>query len=334
MARLFVLVFILWFFLFLLRIFQINGLDPSFREQPSQLLKPLQQSLDQTAKKILPYPEGALLSGMLVGNQGKIPFELKQQLITTSTIHLIVVSGQNLSILAGFVIKLAPWLGRKKTLILTLGIIIFYSFLTGLQVPVLRAGLMAGASYLAQLLGKETMGWWVLFLTAGLMLLYNPNYLFSISFQLSFLATLAVVTIAPILLKKLHFVPKILREDLGVTISAQILTLGVIAFYFQRISLIGILANSLLLWSIPLLMISGFLALGAGLVNQLLGQLIGLVPSILLTYFIDIVKIFSGFSFSSLEIGETSLWLWLGYYLLLGAIFWGIDKNSKIKEAS
>lgn len=317
----------IWLFLFSFRILQIGGIDPTYQEKGNQALKPLQDHLARVLEKTSPYPQSSLLEGILIGVGQRIPFALKKELQATSTIHIVVVSGQNLTILAGFLISLAGFLGRKKTIFLTLLVVVFYSLLTGLQIPVLRAAIMALLAYLAQLLGKERQGIWVLALTGGLMLLFNPNWLLSISFQLSFLATLGVVVLAPVFVDKLQPVPQILRQDLAMTLSAQLLTLPVIAFNFHQLSLFGILVNSLILWTVPLVMVSGFITLGLGLVSSFLGQLASLIPSVLLTYFIYIVEFFAKFPGASVSIGESSIVFWVGYYLLVGAGVWMLSKS-------
>lgn len=332
MLKLTVLASLLWLLLFILRVNQIGGIDPTFSDSEAEVLKPLRNYLASRLDQIMPYPQSALLSGMILGTGKHLPFQLKQKLKTTSTIHLVVISGQNLSMVAGFVMVLTTFLGRGKVAILTVAVITFYSVLTGLAVPVLRATIMTTLALLGQILGKENIGWLILVFTAGLMLLYQPNWLLSLSFQLSFLATLGVVVVAPILLDSLKAIPRIFREDLAVTMAAQALTLPVIAYNFSSISLVGILVNSLILWTIPLVMIWGFVALGVSLISQLIGQIVGLIPTIFLTYFLDVVEIFAKFDFSSIYIGETVWFLWLGYYLLIVAVIWLI--KVKVKTSS
>jgi len=311
-----------WSLLFTFRVLQIGGLDLTYKEEGVELFKPAREYLVKVVDQILPYPQSALLSGIILGSQERLPFYLKNELKSTSTIHIVVVSGQNLTILAGFIMSLAFLIGRKKAGIFTFLLIFFYSLLTGFQVPVIRAAIMVTFTFLALMVGKERTGWWVLLLTAGLMLLYNPHWLFNISFQLSFLATFGVVVVAPILLESLQKVPQILRQDLAVTLAAQALVLPVIVYNFHQLSLVGVLANIFVLWTIPLVMVAGFFFLGVGLVSTFLGQLVGLVPAVLLTYFIYIVDLFAKLPGAGLEIGETSVIFWLGYYLLIVAGVW------------
>ncbi len=320
MAKLFSIIFIAWLIIFTLRVMSVGGIDPTYRDPPWETLLPFRNHLTSLVDKLLPWPQSALLSGILLGSQERIPFTLKQQLKNTSTIHMVVVSGQNLTILAGFVMSLVSILGRKKTIILTLGVIVTYSILTGGQVPVLRAALMATLAYLAQILGKEKVGWWTLLVVAGLMLLFNPAWLLNISFQLSFLATFGVIVVAPIFVARLTAIPSLLRQDLAVTLAAQLMVTPVIVYNFGQVSLIGILANSLILWVIPIVMVNGMMVLIAGSILIELGQVVGLISGVLLTYFIDIVKMTAAVPGASLMVGETSPIIWVGYYLILGAM--------------
>ena len=263
----------------------------------------------------------------MLGVQETIPFSLRQQLVATSTIHIVVVSGQNLTILAGFLLNLAGYLGRKKVLFLSLFVIVFYSLLTGLQVPVIRAAIMVTLATLAQILGKERTGWWVLSMTGGAMLLYNPNWLLNISFQLSFLATFGVVIVAPIVIKKLKWVPMILREDLGVTISAQALVMPILAYNFGQISLTAIVVNSLILWLVPMIMVLGAVLAGAGLVLGPWAAPIGWLAYGPLHLMVGVISWFGGLSFVSWTVDLKAsvigsfTWVFL-YYLVLGVVIW------------
>lgn len=328
MAIRLVIISAVWLIIFCLRVISIGGIDPTYRDEGSQVLEPLRNYLAESLEQNIPYPQSAILAGILLGVDKNLPLSLKNDLKTTSTIHMIVVSGQNLSILAGILISFVGFLGRKKTLLISLGVVLFYSILTGLEVPVVRAAIMVSLAYMAQILGRDNLSSWILFLTGGVMLLFNPNWFLSISFQLSFLATFGVIVVAPVIVKRLRHVPSILREDLGVTLAAQVLVLPIIVYNFGQLSLFGIVANLLILWSIPLVMVSGFLALGLGLVSSGLGQLAGLVPATLLTYLIYIVEFFARLPGASLSLGETAVVMWVGYYLMVGAGVWMLEKGT------
>lgn len=336
MDKLKIIVILVLLLIFILRIFQNGGL---YREKheilPSHPLFPITSLGERVAlnsENILPQPQSALLMGMVLGVKTTMPKEFKTALERTGTIHIVVVSGQNLTLLAGFILALSSYIGRKKTLVLTLSVLLLYSVLTGFDIPVIRAALMFLFVSLAQFFNREGDTFWILILTALVMLIFNPNWLLSISFQLSFLATIGVVIVAPILIECLKVIPNIIKQDFGVSAAAFLMTLPIIAENFHRVSLIGVIVNALVLWTVPLIMILGAVVLIVYLVIQPLGILLALVPGIMLTYFVYIIEFFNQ-PWASIEVSNLGWMFWIGYYLVLLGIFLWLKKKKIEEEA-
>lgn len=281
-------------------------------EVKTDLFQSQRQTLDQKISQLLPSPQAELLSGILLGNKKDLPAPLKLALRDTSTLHIVVVSGQNLTLLAALFLKMSGLIKRKVAIVISILAVIFYTLLTGAQVPVIRAAIMAILAFGAEAFGRQRDGIWILTVTAGLMLLVNPLWKTDLSFQLSFLATLGVMTVAPVLEERFSFLPQFLRQDLAITVGAQLMVIPIIAQYFHQLSLTGIFTNLLIGWTIPIIMVLGVLSLLAGLFFALL-------TNIFLTYFIYIVQFFASLPFAWEYIGEQSWLVWIGYYLLLAA---------------
>lgn len=283
------------------------------------LLRTQRDFFDKKIQTFLPSPQAELLSGILLGQNKNLPSSLRLNLRDTSTLHIIVASGQNLSLVAGFLLSLSGLIKRRNALILALVACVFYTILSGMQVPILRAAIMFSLSSLAQVYGRQRDGFWVLLVTAGLMLLINPVWITSLSFQLSFLATFGVIVVAPILLKRLNRLP-IIGQDLAVTLAAQLMVTPVIAQNFHQISLVSLITNILVLWTVSFIMMGGALMLLVGIIFSTLGQLVAFGVNALLTYFIYIVSFFASLPFAWEYIGEQMWIVWVGYYLVLAAI--------------
>lgn len=232
----------------------------------------------------------------------------------------MVASGENLTLLSGFLLTFAPIFGRKKIILLNIPVSILYSLLTGLQIPIIRAALMIIFTGIGKLFDIEVDSWYSLVLVGLLMLIFGPNWLLSVSFQLSFLATLGVIVLAPELLKKANFLPEVIKQDLVVSFCAQAITAPIIAANFHQFSLSGLLVNALVLWVVSPLMIYGAILLIISFIYLPLAAILALIPNILLTYFIDIISFFNQ-SWALLWVGKTNLYFWFGYYLLLLAIY-------------
>lgn len=298
-------------------------------EIETDLFKDQRQALSQKIDTFLPSPQAELLSGMLLGQKEELPGHFRLALRDTSTIHIVVVSGQNLTLLAGLIIGLSGLLRRKVAIFLAFTSVVGYLLLSGAQIPALRAAIMVGLAYIAQLTGRQNDGFWALILTAGGLLLINPSWISDLSFILSFLATIGVVVVAPILASRMKNLGLFLRENLAVTIGAQIMVIPVIAQNFHQISLVSLPANLLILWTVPYIMVLGTLMLVLGSISQLLGQAVALLVGALLTYFIYIVQFFASPPFAWEYIGQ-QLWIvWVGYYLILTSVMLSLNNGKR-----
>ena len=317
-----ILAILLYILIYFLRL-QQGGWDIKL-----DLFKSQREYLDKQIQSYLPSPQSELLSGILLGQSKNLPGSLKLVLRDTSTLHIVVASGQNLTIVAGFVLSLAGLIKRKTALILALGVCMSYTALSGMQLPILRAAIMFIFASLAQLIGRPRQGWWVLIVTAGIMLLINPTWLTNLSFQLSFLATFGVIVISPIFNRLFSKIP-IIGQDLAVTLAAQIMVMPVISQNFHQISLVSLIVNVLVLWTISFIMIGGVLMLAVGFIWSGLGQLTAVLVSVLLTYLIDVISFFGKLPFAWEYIGEQVWVFWVGYYMLIAAIVLSLNNVQK-----
>ncbi|MCL4366162.1 ComEC/Rec2 family competence protein [Patescibacteria group bacterium] len=311
-----VLAVILYLLIFFVR-YQQGGWEVNL-----DLFPKIRASLDHRISEVLPSPQAELLSGILLGNKKDLPGEFKLALRDSSTLHIVVVSGQNLTLLAALVLRLSGFLRRKTAILLSFAAILFYTMLTGAQIPVLRAAVMAMLVFGAEAFGRQRSGIWILIVTGGIMLLVNPKWITELSFQLSFLATLGVIAVAPALERALSFLPGFIKQDLAVTTGAQIMVMPIIIQNFHQLSLIGVLTNLLVGWTVPFIMILGSLAL-------ILGSALSLMVNILLTYFIYVVELSASLPFAWEYVGEQVWVVWVGYYLVLFGVLLGISKTQE-----
>lgn len=316
-----VLAVILYLLIFFIR-YQQGGWDIKL-----DLFPQIRQNLDARISQLLPSPQAELLSGILLGQNKNLPPSFKLALRDTSTLHIVVASGQNLSMVAGFFLSLAGLIKRRQAIILSLLAVTLYTLLTGVQIPVLRAAIMFSLASLATLSGRQRAGWWILLVTASLMLLVNPRWITDLSFQLSFLATFGVVVVSPILLKFLHKIP-ILGQDLSVTLAAQLMVTPVIAANFHQFSLVSLITNAMILWTVPFAMILSSLALVLSLIWSELAWIFSLSVSALLTYFVYVVQFFASLPFAWEYVGEQAWIVWVGYYMVVGGILMAIRRQT------
>lgn len=295
------------------------------------LFSDFRQNLDQKIATFLPSPQAELLSGIILGKQSlsaphakKDFVQLRLAMRDTSTIHMMVVSGQNLTMLASLFLSLSGLIKRKIAISISILAIIFYTLMTGAQIPVLRAVIMVTLAYFAELFGRKSDGIRILIIVGGLMLLINPKWISDLSFQLSFLATFGVVVLVPILEKKFQVLPEIIKKDLAITTAAQLMVIPIIAQNFHQFSLVSIPANILVGWTIPFIMILGTLMIIFETVH-FAAVILSFITGAFLTYFIYIVQFFSQLPFAWEYVSEQFWIVWIGYYMLLAGIMLSLN---------
>jgi len=280
--------------------------------------------------QIISEPHAAFLAGLLVGARRGIPEYLLEAFNRTGTTHIIAISGSNITIIAAVIIGFLQMLGvhRKRAFWWITGGIIIFVVMTGATASVVRAGVMGIFVLLARQLGRASRATNALVFTAFVMLLVNPKILmFDAGFQLSFLATVGLVYINPILQNYTKRLPELfgVKEALVTTLSAMITTTPLILYQFGRLSLVAPLANILILPVIPLTMAIGFAAGIAGMLWQTLGQVLVWPAWLLLEYMIRVAETLSSLKFASLELGGFS---WVFMVALYGVIGWGVWRIS------
>ena len=152
--------------------------------------------------------DAGMLNAMLFGDRTRLSRALRLGFERTGSFHLFVVSGMHVALLAGLLFFLARRLRLSESLAtaLTLTLISGYALLTGFGVPVQRALLMTAVFLLARLLARDRSPLNALGAAALAVLVWSPRALFEASFQMTFLAIVAIAGIAMPLAER-SFVP-------------------------------------------------------------------------------------------------------------------------------
>ncbi len=304
----------------------------------------LKNYFSRRLNQILPEPQSSFLGGLLIGAKKAIPADLQSDFNKTGTTHIVAVSGYNITIIATFLMLIAGHLGigRKKSFWLILGFLIVFLMITGLQASILRAAIMGSLVLLAGYLGRLSMVKNALALTVVIMLLFNPKLLvYDLGFQLSFLATLGLVYLNPVLVKltkiencKLPIVKLIAGDYLLTTLSAIIMTQPLILYQFGKISLIAPIANILVLPFIPLAMLFGFISGIAAMIWTGLGWVIGWSVWLVLSYIIWVLEKLAGLNWAYWEIPKIGVGLMaIMYIILLGVIYLSSWRRQNVNGA-
>lgn len=197
----------------------------------------------------------AVVAAMALGDKSALTHEIRDTYSVSGASHVLALSGLHLGIIYGLLWLLLPhrrWPAVSQTLILIA--IWLYVLLVGMPVSVVRSAVMLTVYGILSIAHRNKMSVNALAFTAIIMLLWNPEWLFDIGFQLSFMAVLAILLFVPVF--EDMFSAQYLQEHrwfrrvwgmVAVSVSAQIGVAPLIAYYFGRLSTYFLLTNFIVL---------------------------------------------------------------------------------------
>lgn len=295
--------------------------DLTFERSPwfslSRSLFLVRERVGQVLEKALPEPEAGLALGLTLGGNDFLSQDMKQKFSRTGLSHIVAVSGYNMTLLVQFtlVLGLLSGLWRKQALILSSAIVFLFLLLIGVPASALRAALMTGIACSAFFFGRLSSSPRALYLAVALMLLANPLLIRDVGFELSVLATLALLLGTP-LFERLLPLERFWAKGAALflyTLLIELFTYPVLFNAFEQASWLAPLTNLLVLPLVPLamlllLLLLPFFFLFSGAAPFLAFPLWGI-----LHIQIQVIEFFSGLSFGTFQWGGFHAW---------GIIFW------------
>ena len=267
------------------------------------------KGLEERIKFIFSYPESAYLSGLLLGGEDRLPENIQEDFRRTGVTHTIAVSGYNITILAGFFMGLGILVGfyRQKAFWLAALGVVFFVLMIGSPNSAVRAAVMGILLLWAAKKGRLADSTLIIVVAAALMVAFSPLILlYDVGFQLSFLASLSIVSFYGPISDKFNIKSDFLelKSIFLVTVVAQIGVLGVIFYNFETFSPVSLLANLLILPIIPAIMLFGFLVLILSFLSLFLASFVALPVQMALSLEIAIISLISKIPWASINIGD------------------------------
>lgn len=240
----------------------------------------------------MPAREAALARGFVLGEDEQLDEQTTDDFRRAGLSHLLAVSGQNVALLGLLAMPALAALGMplRTRLVWLLGLIAIYVPLAGAGPSIQRAGIMGALSVLATLAGRRASRLYALVIAAIVLLAVEPKVAADVGWQLSFAAVLGILSFAAPLRAALEdrFGKRGWRRPLiegaAMTIAATIATAPLIAFHFEAVSTLTLVANLLALPAVAPAMWLGMLAAAGGQVPGFPVEALNAVNSLLLAY--------------------------------------------------
>lgn len=301
-----------------------------------------------SVEALLPVPHSFLATGLVISGKGSMSKDLQEEFQRVGLIHIVVLSGSNVSIIGEVIVKIFSFLPRVLgALFGGLGVVLF-SLMVGGSATVVRSTVMSLIAIFARLTGRTNSALISLTVAGVLMLFWNPLLvLYDPSFQLSFLASIGLILYAPRIEEKLSdkytvFVRLVRKKsELNVfeksvlsivssSLGTQITTLPIILKISGLVSVVSLPVNILLLPLIPYTMLVVCISGVLGFISQTLATIPAYVSWIFLEIILSTVHVFSGLNFAAVSLGVVSTPYMIGMYSVIFAEYmWHVKRKHR-----
>jgi ComEC/Rec2-related protein len=292
-------------------------------------------SLDEKIRKKCPGDTGKICSAITLGMRESLPPYIYKRFQSCGAAHLLAVSGLHTGIISViiFLFLRALQLRRKSALLISGGFVLVYAIFTGFRLPVLRASIMLfffviGESRERNIDPLNTLCAAGIFIT-----LILPRSVFSISFQLSFLAVTSILVMFNILKGHFEKIPnKWFKQwiiiPFFITLSAQLGTLPLVAYYFGYLPLLGLIVNLLLIPLTSALISGCFLFFLFPFLSEITGNFVWLTVFTMNKIMVTIERI----PYVILKIPQSNSLVFAIYAIYIIVLFLWMYKKTKEKD--
>ena len=232
-----------------------------------------------------------LLMALLFGERTTLSKELTDNYTNTGVVHILAISGLHIALFYGLILWCSNPLkkyrnGKLYLFLLSISTLWIYALLTGMSASVVRAVVMFTIIAYGTLVNKQVNIYNSLATSALLLLLWNPNYLFDIGFQLRYCAVIAIIAFQPVV-NKYSYSKKWLvlktKETLLITLVAQLGVLPLTLYYFGQFPILFLISNVIVIPLSSLILILGLAIIPLNLILPSIGQYVGII----IEYLID-----------------------------------------------
>lgn len=311
--------------------FQSGGKGSKVKE----VLFSFKHALLSNISRVLHEPYAALTGGLIVGAKQSLGEDLLQKFRDVGLVHIIVLSGYNVTIIAVTIMYLLSFLSKFWRVVVGGVAIILFTIMTGAGATIVRASVMAMLVVIGKNIGRKVDLLRLLTIAVFVMVFHNPMIVvYDPSFQLSALAMLGLIVLPPVFEKHMEWIPEKfgLREIIVATVSTQIFVLPALMYMTGQISVVSLVVNILVLPIIPITMLFGFLAGAVGFISTGLSGVFAWMAFVFLYYEVAIVEIFSRLPFASVGLPSVSLLFVFVCYTVLCFTTWRLHKNMVITK--
>ncbi len=296
----------------------------------------IKNSIINSIENNLPTPHSLLASGLIISGKGSMSKELQNEFQRVGLIHVVVLSGSNVSIIGEVIFKIFSFLPKVLGAFLgSVGVILF-SIMVGGSATVVRSTVMSLIGIFARITGRVNSALVSLLVAGALMLIWNPLLLvYDPSFQLSFLASIGLILYSPRVESGLRIILSVFKKVLHIkrdvqnsfesvfveivssSLGTQVTTIPFILKMSGLVSIASLPVNILLLPLIPYTMLSVCITGVTGFISSYASIIPSYVSWFMLHVILETVHYFSSLHFAVYKFGLVDSKIFYVFYICL-----------------
>lgn len=284
------------------------------KPEPKDVTLAMRDWFSDKVKEKMPEREASLGLAYLLGMKTGLDDELMMLLRVVGLTHIVVASGTHLGIIVGAGKKIFMKISRFAGVFLSLVLVVGFGSMVGWTASITRAAIVCGLSLLAWYVGRSFAAWRIILIAMAVTLLIDPMYLVDLGWLLSFGSFVGIMMLSPEITKLLYGAekPKMVAEIIITTISATLMCAPILLYYFGEISLISVLANLLILPTVPAAM---GMTLISGLISfvPILSDIVVKITTLILDYHLVVMESFGKWEMFLVKIEAGNPWVFLLY---------------------
>lgn len=292
--------------------------------------------LSASIERALLAPESGLALGLLLGERQSFGEENEEAFRTAGLIHIVVLSGYNIALMITAAMTLLAFASMRVRAIVGLLVIVSFVLMAGPSATVVRAAIMASLIVIAKANGNTYVIMRALMVAGIAMLVWNPYLLVhDPGFQLSFLATLGLILLAPILegwfekyVAYVSFMTPV-KEYLIATVATQIMVAPILMYSIGAFSFVSVASNIAVLPAVPLAMLLSAITGVVGMASTSLALLVGYPTDLVLHYMVTAAERFADVPYASIAVPSFPFTAVLVSYAMLGGAIVHLSKKKK-----
>lgn len=272
------------------------------------------QKSERELSKILSPTQSEILFGMTIGRKPSPTSSIAAVMKAAGMTHVLVASGANLAIiLLSLRVILRKFFSKMLVVSISLFLATGYAGIVGDQAPILRALCMYWLMSVGLLIGRKMYWQYVLSLTVGILLIYQPLLLYSLSFWLTVTATIGMFLSNPDTRASNEYI-----TSLQSTWTVFLWTFPLLAYAIGSLTLVSIVSSFFLLWMVgPITIVGMILLLLAPVLPTLVFEILCVPLSMLLEIFIQSVTVFSQWTIFTMTMEIQSITVVFAQYIII-----------------